>query len=111
MELGLESSTKGDWSVVAVRGEIDLHTAPQLRERLVALVEDGASRVVVDLTEVGFMDSSGLGVLVGLLKRVRESGGQLAVVCGEGTVLKVLSITGLDQVIPVSASLDEATGV
>lgn len=90
-------------------GEVDLYTAPQLRERVAWAIEDGASRIVVDLADVSFMDSSGLGVLIGALRRLRERGGELAVVCGEGPVRRLLAITGLDRLFPVHGSVEAAT--
>jgi len=97
-----------DWTVLEVKGEVDLYTSPALRERIVELVEEGQIRVIVDLQEVGFLDSSGLGALVGALKRVNERGGRLMLVCPEGSPLKVLTITGLDKIFPIHSSLDEA---
>ena len=91
-------------------GEVDLYTAPSLRDRLAGLVDEGARRVLVDLSEVGFIDSSGLGVLVQGLKRLREAGGDLALVVTDGPTLKVLSITGLDKVFAIHASAADALG-
>jgi anti-sigma B factor antagonist len=90
---------------------VDLYSSPTLRERVIQLVDDGHTRLIVNLQEVGFMDSSGLGVLVGALKRLNEHDGKLVLVCPEGSPLKVLTITGLDKVIPIYASLDEALRV
>ena len=87
---------------------MDLYSSPALRERIIQLIDEGRTRVIVSLLEVGFMDSSGLGVLVGGLKRLNERGGKLVLVCAEGSPLKVLTITGLDKVFPVHATLDEA---
>ncbi len=87
---------------------MDLYSSPTLRERIIELVDDGHTRLIVNLQEVGFMDSSGLGVLVGALKRLNERDGKLILVCPEGSPLKVLTITGLDKVFPIYASLDEA---
>ncbi|MDP8959310.1 MAG: STAS domain-containing protein [Actinomycetota bacterium] len=109
MELSLASRTEGPWSVVEVRGEVDLATAPQLRESVLDLIDDGSHQIVVDLRGVDFMDSSGLGVLMTALKRLREYNGDLALVCREGPVLKVLSITGLDRVFPIYHDVAEAT--
>jgi anti-sigma B factor antagonist len=74
----------------------------------VELVEEGHIRIIVNLEEVGFLDSSGLGALVGGLKRVNERGGRLVLVCPEGSPLKVLTITGLDKVFAIHGSVDDA---
>ncbi len=108
IDLVLESRTESGWGVLAVKGEVDLYTSPQLREKVSELVDQGHSRLLIDLTDVGFMDSSGLGVLVTGLKRARERDGTLALVCPEGSVHKVLTITGLDRVFPIHGSVAEA---
>jgi anti-sigma B factor antagonist len=89
---------------------VDLYSSPGLRERIIQLIDEGQTRLIVNLQEVGFMDSSGLGVLVGGLKRLNERGGKLVLVCPEGSPLKVLTITGLDKVFPIHASLEGALG-
>jgi anti-sigma B factor antagonist len=109
MELSLSTRTVGDQKVLEVAGEIDVYTAPQLRERLVELVESGARRVVVDLGRVEFLDSTGLGVLVGALKRLRGVGGELSLVCAQERLLKIFRITGLDRVFTLHESVDAAT--
>lgn len=96
--------------MLIVQGDLDIATGPELREALGALVEDGRSRIVVDLSPVGFMDSSGLGVLVDVHKRLRQSGDELVLVCDEGPVLRVLGITGLDKVLAVHGDLQEVIG-
>jgi anti-sigma B factor antagonist len=110
IQLDVTVRTEGSWTVLDVAGEVDLYTAPSLRERLVSVIDAGATRVLVNLAEVGFMDSSGLGVLVGGLKHAKERGGELALVCVDGPVLKVLMITGLDKVFPIFDTLEAATG-
>ena len=85
-----------------------MFTAPKLREKLVQTVEEGCYRIVVDLQGVSFMDSTGLGTLVGGLKRVKEHEGTLALVCTSRPVLRVLSITGLNNVFPVYDSVEQA---
>lgn len=95
-------------AVLAVAGEIDLSNAPQFREALIALVAHGHRRVVVDLSETGFLDSTGLGALVAGLKRVRAIGGEMRVVCTSPRVCKVFEITSLDRVLHLYDSLDEA---
>lgn len=108
MDLVVESTTQGSDVVLTVSGEIDLFTAPKLRERLTGAIDEGASRIIVDLEGVGFMDSTGLGSLVGGLKRIKERGGTMTLVCTNRAVLRILSITGLDRVFPVAETLEQA---
>ena len=75
MNLDLETSKQGETNVVSLRGEIDVYTAPRLRQALIDLVEGGAKDIVVDMDRVDFLDSTGLGVLVGGLKRVKSNEG------------------------------------
>lgn len=89
---------QGDWTVVEVAGELDLHTSPTLRDHVLGLVEGGAGRIALDLTKVDFMDSSSLGSLVMCLKRIRERDGRLVLAGVGGTPMKVLNLTGLDRV-------------
>ncbi|MEE8601271.1 STAS domain-containing protein [Euzebya tangerina] len=96
-----------DRSVVAVSGEVDVYTAPTLREHLNGRIADGATDLVVDLSDVGFMDSTGLGVLVGALKRLRQAGGDMQVICTSEPVLKIFRITGLEGVLGVVTSPEE----
>jgi anti-sigma B factor antagonist len=93
--------------VVTLAGEVDLSTAPALRERLASLIDGGASSIVVDLRQVSFMDSTGLGVLMGAHLRVRERAGELRLVAGEGPVLRVLTLAKLTEVFPVGADLPD----
>jgi anti-sigma B factor antagonist len=109
MELSLNTRESDGALVVDVVGEIDVYTSPKLRERLVSLVNDGAASIVVNLEGVEFIDSTGLGVLVGALKRIRARGGSLSLVCNKEGLLRVLTITGLEKVFAVYASVDEAT--
>jgi len=110
MDLVLGSRNENGWAVLEVQGEVDLYTSSQLREAIVRLTEEDENRIVIDLYNVSFMDSSGLGVLVAGLKRVRERAGELALVFGEGSVQKVFGITGLDKIFPTHRSVGEATG-
>lgn len=107
MELALENATSGTWTVVRVEGELDLHTSPQLRDHVLALIGDSPPRVALDLSAVDFMDSSSLGMLVTCLKRVRERDGRFVLVGVSGSPLKVLSLTGLDRVFEVVPSTDD----
>ena len=108
MELSISSDARGEVTVVHVGGEIDVYTAPVLRERLDEHISAGRHHLVVDLEDVSFMDSTGLGVLVGRLKLVRAHNGTLRLVCSSERILKVFSITGLDKVFQIFATLDDA---
>ena len=108
MELSLANRTEGDKTVLSVGGEIDVYTAPKLREQIVALVEEGHYHLVVDMEDVEFLDSTGLGVLVGGLKRVRAHDGSLRLVCTQERILKIFRITGLTKVFPIHATVAEA---
>jgi anti-sigma B factor antagonist len=110
VDLSLATRTQGDRTVVAVTGEIDVYTAPKLREQIVALVDEGQYNLVIDMSGVEFLDSTGLGVLVGGLKRVRAHDGSLALVCDEERILKIFRITGLTKVFPIFPTVDEAVG-
>ena len=90
-------------TLVVLRGDLDLATAPDLRECLVEVIDESA-RIVVDLEAVGFLDSAGLGILVGGLKRARTRGGDLELVCSSREVLKPIEITGLDRVFTIHAA-------
>ena len=86
MDLQLENWTAGDWTVIRVNGELDLHTSPQLREHVLALVDDPPVRIALDISGVGFMDSSSLGT---------------------GSPMKVFALTGLDRVFDIVSSPDD----
>jgi anti-sigma B factor antagonist len=109
VDLSLQTRNEGDWTVVAVGGEIDVYTAPKLREAMVELVNEGRYQLVVDLEQVDFLDSTGLGVLVGGLKRVRANDGNLRVVCTQERLLKIFRITGLTKVFAIHESVAAAT--
>lgn len=108
MDLSLSTRTEGDRTIVEVGGEIDVYTAPKLREQLVDLVADGRYHLIVDMQHVDFLDSTGLGVLVGGLKRVRSHDGSLRLVCSQERILKIFRITGLTKVFPIHATVEEA---
>jgi anti-sigma B factor antagonist len=109
MELSLSTYDSGDHTVLEVGGEVDVYTAPRLRERLVELVEQGARHVVVDLSRVEFLDSTGLGVLVGALKRLRAVNGTFKLVCAHERLLKIFRITALDRVFELYDTVEAAT--
>jgi anti-sigma B factor antagonist len=110
--LHLHVTTSAGFTMVEVCGEIDVASAPELRDCLHQTIDAGSRELVVDLRQVDFMDSEGLGVLVGAKRRLRgqDQDGSLQLVCAEGLVLWVLRITGLDRVFPVHATLADALG-
>ena len=95
-------------TVIAVGGEIDVYTAPKLREKLISLVEAGSYQLIVDMEGVDFLDSTGLGVLVGGLKRVRAHDGWIDLVCTQGRILRIFRITGLNKVFSIYSTVPEA---
>ncbi len=108
MDLEVDSSEQSGRSVLTLRGEIDVYTAPRLRQALIDLVENGARDILVDMRRVDFLDSTGLGVLVGGLKRVKSNEGSLEIVATSDRILKIFDITGLSKVFPMHTSVEEA---
>jgi anti-sigma B factor antagonist len=94
--------------VVVVHGEVDIRTAPELRDCLGQIIDDGVGRVVLDLTDVEFLDSTALSVMVGAHKRLTKKGAPLSIVAGSEAVQRVLTVTGLTRVFAVHRSLDDA---
>ncbi len=94
--------------VLVVRGEIDLFTAPELKTALSAAVDGGRTRIVVDLAETSFLDSTALGVLIGAVKRLRTRDGVLTIVNTDPNIAKTFEITGLDQIFTIRPTRDEA---
>ena len=93
MELSLSTRTVAGRRVLEVGGEIDVYTAPQLRERLISLVEAGDRQIVVDLGRVEFLDSTGLRCLLRFHKRAKQHGVEAAFLRGSSTVQRVFEIT------------------
>jgi anti-sigma B factor antagonist len=108
VDLKLGHYGKEGIEVVNVEGEIDIYTAPRLRELLIDLAGKGSYQLVVNLEKVGFLDSTGLGVLVGGLKRVRPHDGSLDLVCTQERILKIFKITGLTKVFGIYQTVDQA---
>jgi anti-sigma B factor antagonist len=94
--------------VVAVSGEVDLYAGPDFREHLTAVIESGKRRLVVDLTEVRFMDSTGLRVLFNALKMLRPLDGELAIVCDNSEINSLFEIVGLESVFAIYPSREAA---
>ena len=108
MELEVIERDEQGRAIVSVSGEVDLLTAPVLRERMTASIESNGGDVVLDLSGVTFLDSSGLGVILGAHRRLRERDGTLQIVATAPAVLKILTLTGLDKVFDVFDSVEDA---
>ena len=108
VDLSVSTSQQDGVAVVTVSGEVDVYTAAKLRAALDEEIAAGRNRLVVDLDAVTFLDSTGLGVLVGRLKVVRNHSGWLRLVCSQDRVLRVFGITGLDTVIGIHDTLEDA---
>ncbi len=102
----IEEREAGGTPVISVQGEIDVATAPQLRESIHGVIAKGSRTVVLDLLGVTFLDSTALGVLVGGLKRCRELGGEFHIVVADARIKKIFEITGLDNVFPMAETVE-----
>lgn len=101
MLLTVRISQSGSWTILSVHGEIDMATCPQLRQEIVAQISGGNTHLVIDLGGVEFIDSTGLGVLIGGLKRARSQGGDLRVSRVGDRLEKMFALTGLGDVLAV----------
>lgn len=106
--LAIESATDEGILVMSVRGDLDLYSAPELRARLLAAIDDGADAVILDLRTTTFMDSTALGVIVAAMKALRAQDGRLVLVNESRSIAKTLAITGLDDLLAVEDTLAAA---
>ena len=93
-------------TVCRPEGELDAYTVGQFREALAELT--AVDRLLIDLSDVPFMDSAGLGALIGGIRRTREEGGDVAVACSRPTLTRLLHTTGFDRIVAVTETVDEA---
>ena len=105
-DLGITVRDERGVVIAAVTGEIDISTVAQLRERLFELADNGGT-LIVDLNQVTFIDSAGLGALVGTARRAAAHGGSLHAICAQPQPRKLLWMTGVDRRIPLAATVDE----
>ncbi|MGH8878762.1 MAG: STAS domain-containing protein [Stackebrandtia sp.] len=105
MELTISTRTDGPFTVVQVGGEIDMFTATELREALHDRLAENVTNLAIDVNGVEFCDSTGLGVIIGVLRRLRESGGRLVIMCARPQMLKIFQLTGLDTVLDIRDEL------
>jgi anti-sigma B factor antagonist len=95
-------------SVISLAGEVDLYTAPEFKQQLLEVIDQGGTHLIVDFTNTTFVDSTTLGVLVGGVKRLRSKDGELALVCSDRNITKIFEITGLDRVFAIYPTRDAA---
>ena len=108
MDLSLQTREADGRTIVSVGGEIDVYTAPKLRDKITELVGEGHHQLVIDMENVDFLDSTGLGVLVGGLKKLRAHDGSMQLICTQERLLKIFRITGLAKVFAIHSSQSEA---
>src|SRR4051794_31076676 len=108
MDLTITVEERGDCTLASVSGDIDAYTAPELRAALLGLVQDSRLHIVIDMSGVSFLDSTGLGVLIGTLNRQRKSGGSLGLAAISDRVFKIFRITSLDTVFDIHPDVDDA---
>lgn len=101
VDLSLDTRHENGHTIIEVTGEIDVYTAPKLRDRIAELVADGNYHLIVDLEAVDFLDSTGLGVLVGGLKKLRSHDGSMQLICTQDRLLKIFRITQLAKVFAI----------
>lgn len=108
LRLGLDVQNVSGVPVLRVSGEIDIYTAPLFKQSVVKLVSEGNNDVVIDLSEVTFMDSSGFGTLLGATRRLRPSGGGLHLAGANSTIQRMLRLTRLDTIMQVYDTAEQA---
>jgi anti-sigma B factor antagonist len=96
------------FKVLRPSGDLDVYTVGSLRDAIGTMIEDKTTKVVVDLDGVPFMDSSGLGALMGGVRRLREAGGDLAIACTREQHLKLFTITGFGEGVSIAPTVEEA---
>ncbi len=104
--LEIQVETTDSYTIARPVGELDAYTVGDFREKLAELAE--TSQLLIDLSEVPFMDSAGLGALIGGIRRVRDNEGAVAVVSARATLTRLLQTTGFDRIVPVTETVEEA---
>ena len=103
-----DESHRADSIVIKLQGEVDLYAAPELKDHVNRAIESGKNKLVLDLSEATFIDSTTLGILVSGMKRLRPRGGMLAVLCPDPTMARIFDITGLNRMFSVHDTLEGA---
>jgi anti-sigma B factor antagonist len=108
VDISVSRTTAGNVPIVAVKGEVDVYSAPALKDRISELIESGERTLIVDLGGVAFLDSTGLGALVEARTATTNAGGSMSVVCDQERILKLFTITGLDGVFTIHPTIGDA---
>jgi anti-sigma B factor antagonist len=108
MDLQITVRRSGDVAVIDLAGEVDAYTSARFREVMTDIIEDGGQKLIISMAKVDYIDSSGLGALVGGLKRISERNGRIILICDRSQVRKVFEITGLEKVFPIFSTEQEA---
>jgi anti-sigma B factor antagonist len=109
LNLTINSRTPNETTrILEIEGEIDVYTSPQLKQEIVKLAEGGVKHLIINLSKVEYLDSTGLGVLIGGLKRLREAEGNLVLVGPALRILRIFEITGLDKIFDIYATEEDA---
>ena len=107
-ELSIDLKAEGDSLIFKLRGSLDLATSPTVRAALLDATQKGKQNIVIDLTQLEFLDSTGLGALIGAHRRATEHQGSFKLIVAEGSIARLLTITGLMRVFAVYHTLDDA---
>jgi len=109
MDLKLEVAKEKNYTLITVHGEIDLYNAKELKERVsVAEVSASSPNLILDIKDVDYIDSTGLGILIGIKRRATERNGKLALVLHSDRINKLFEITGLNKIFTITKSVEEA---
>jgi anti-sigma B factor antagonist len=108
VDISVSQTTAGDVPIVAVSGEVDVYSAPALKDNITEILQSGVTTLIVDLSAVAFLDSTGLGALVEARAATSDAGGSMPLVCSQERILKLFTITGLDGVFTIYPSIGDA---
>ncbi|MCQ2736762.1 MAG: STAS domain-containing protein [bacterium] len=108
MDINIETSDLGGIKLVTVHGDIDVYSSPKVKDALYEIIDAEAYKIVINLEDIRYIDSTGLGVLIGALKKVKGSEGNITVVCSNPQIKKVFTITGLVKIFGIYPNNDEA---
>lgn len=108
MDLRIKVRDSNGTPVIELGGELDAYTCSRFREAVIEVIQNGHTNIIINMEDVEYIDSSGLGTLVGGLKRVSEQKGTIAIICASTQIKKVFEITGLERVFPIYHNEEDA---